>query len=190
MHQCLLISVGKAFCVFQHRLTIPLSAIGNKEPRSKHSNQPNDENMAPHTDPDRRPIMRRLRLSHNERPSNSTSAIQHGDYCSCESPLPLSGDVRLVERRQSRPVGDVGTRGEEGANVADGDLIAEAEHGEAGDEAKAVECDDGPADAEAVADYAGDDNGYDGVVVGWGGEKDGFVFAEAHAGLEDDGEEI
>ena len=146
--------------------------------------------MAPNRHPNRSRVLRSLLLPHNETARNPAGPIESSNRRSGESALPLPSNVASLVRAQSRPIGNVRPRSEERADVAGGDIGGEAEHAEAYYQADAVEDYHRAADAELVAHERGEEDGDDGVVVGRSGEEDGFVRAEAHAALQDDGEEV
>lgn len=146
--------------------------------------------MTHDTDPNRRHVPGCFLAQHDVAASDAAEAVAGGDRSGDGGAFPLAGDIVGEVGVEGGPVGDVGPCGEVGADVADGDLGGEAEHAEAEDEAEGVKDDDGGAEVVFVGEVAGEEDGEDGVVVGGCGEEDGFVGGEAHAGLEDDGEEL
>ena len=146
--------------------------------------------MTPNRHPHRSEIPWTLLLPDNEATRNAPRTITRCNRRSREHPLPLTHHVIGLIRRHRRPVGDVRARGQIRADQAHGDLVREAEHGEARDERDAVEYDDRPAELESVAHVGGEEGGDDGVVVRGRGEQDRRARVEAHAALQDNGEEV
>lgn len=68
------------------------------------------------------------------------------------SKVDLPSDVVRLVGIEGRPVRDVGSRGKKRADVSDSDLICEAQHAEAYNEAEAVEDYHGTSDSVFVAD--------------------------------------
>lgn len=139
--------------------------------------------MTPNRHPHRRQIPRTLLLPNNKTARNTPCTITRRDRRRSKYPLPLPDHVIGLVRRHRRPVSDVCARGQIRADQAHGDLVREAEHGEACDERDTVEHDNRSAELESVADVGGEEGGDDGVVVRRGGEEDRFARVEAHAAL-------
>ena len=146
--------------------------------------------MAPNRHPHRSKIPWTLLLPNNKAARDATRAITRRNRRRGEHSLPLPHHVIGLVRRHRRPIGDVRARGQIRADQAHGDLVRETEHGEARDEREAVEHNNRPAELESVAHVRGQQRGDDGVVVRRGGEQDRLPGVEAHAALQDDGEEV
>lgn len=107
--------------------------------------------MAPNRHPHRRKIPRTLLLPDNKAARNAPRTVTCRHRRSREDPLPLPDHVIGLVRRHRRPIGDVRARGQIRADQAHGDLVREAEHGEACDERDAVEHNNRPAQLESIA---------------------------------------
>lgn len=159
--------VPESLNCLQNRLTSPLSLVCDIKPHRKYRNNADNKQMTSNTDPNSSRISRRLILSHNVASSNPASAIEHSDNCGSERAFPLSGNIVLIVRRQCRPVANIGACGEEYADVPNGDLVCEAEHAEAHNQADAIESYYWTAEAVPVAYYRGNDDRDHGIVIWW-----------------------
>lgn len=146
--------------------------------------------MAPNRDPHRSKVPGTLLLAHDEAACNTSRTVTRRDRRGSEHAFPLPDDVVGLICRHCCPVGYVCACGEVSADQPHGDLVCEAEHGEAYDERHAVEYDDWAAQLEFVAEVRGEEGRDDGVVVRWSREQDRFARVEAHAALQDNGQEI
>lgn len=146
--------------------------------------------MRANRNPNSRHVPGRLGLPHDIAPRNASRPIERRHSRSSDSTLPLPGHVVGLVRAQSRPVADVGARGEVRPYVPHHDLVDEPEHAESHNQTHAVEDDDGAPEPEPVPHERGEEHGDDGVVVRRRGQQDGLVLAEAHPALQDDGQKV
>nr|POF26260.1 hypothetical protein CFP56_22409 [Quercus suber] len=182
--------IPKPGSALQHGLAQALARVGRRKPGGEQGDEDDEQDVAADADPDGGGVAGGLLGADDVGAGDAAGAVEGGDGGGGEGALPVAGDVVGVVGGQRGPVADVGAGGEEGADVADGDLPAEAEHGEAGDQAQAVEDDAGPAQHVAVAEHRRQQHGQHGVVVRRRGQQDRRVAAEAHPVLQDDGQEV
>ena len=139
----------------------------------------------PYADPNRRDVSRSLLLPHNKAARNSTQSIARCDG-SCKScSFPLAHDVRRLVHIYCCPVANIRTSRKIGSDVADCDLRGKAKHAESCNGADAVECDDEAAKLEVVPYDGGYYDWDNGIEVWRCGQKNGLIFREPHARLED-----
>ena len=128
-------------------------------------------------------------LAEDQGASNTADTTEGDKGSGAEGTLPLTADVVGLVRHGSRNVGVGASSDQENAKVADLGARREAHDGDTNDGQQGVSGDDGAADLVLVADPGAGEHDEAGEGIGGSDEALGLGDVEAHAAVQDDGQE-